>query len=154
MPHSFLLLHLYIWVRKWLLNIFSNISYLYDWLWSSYPLSIPLRYGTTYLKNLLLMIQLKCQFLLGTVQQDFLRYDRNWGAWDKVSIPLRYGTTAVFSCYYWYSIIFFSEIQPFLFQKVRRPIFLPDTYYFHIIQYFQTFYQIKKVLILGRQSFL
>ena len=96
-----------------------------------------------------------CQFLLGTVQQQQVNNLSEKEMFPmNVSIPLRYGTTAVFSYYYCYNIIFFSEIQPFFFQKVRRPIFLPDTYYFHIIQYFQTFYQIKKVLILGRQSFL
>ena len=87
-----------------------------------------------------------CQFLLGTVQREIFRNPKNYAC------QFLLGTVQL-SYYYWYSIIFFSEIQPFFFQKVRRPIFLPGTYCFHVIQCLQSFYQIKTVLILGRRTF-
>ena len=40
-----------------------------------------------------------------------------------VSIPFRYGTTTDFFCCYQYTILFFSQIQPFSLQKIRRPHF-------------------------------
>ena len=68
MPHSFLLLHLYIWVRKRLLNIFQIfLTYMINYdCPTPYQLLLDTVQQTAY--RYAVILANVCQFLLGTVQ--------------------------------------------------------------------------------------